>query len=194
MRDHARETLDHETFGPPPGATPARGAPGPHHHGPARFTGHGSGRAGFSPEQGGTGDHGGSVTAFEMLGHLDLSLFVKAGVQFGLFDGAIANRGTARHHAAYLPRVLDGSLLGCFAMTEHGSGSDVQALLTTATHDPDTDEIVIHTPSPDDRKDYIGNAARDGEMAAVSSSMARGTACTASWCRSATRAGRRCAA
>ena len=132
-----------------------------------------------------------------MLGHLDLSLFVKAGVQFGLFGGAIANLGTARHHAAYLPRVLDGSLLGCFAMTEHGSGSDVQALLTTATHDPGTDEIVIHTPSPDDRKDYIGNAARDGEMrrsSPNSSSMATGTACTASWCRSATRAGRRCPA
>ena len=46
--------------------------------------------------------------------------------------GAIANLGTARHHAAYLPGMLDGSLLGCFAMTETGRGCDVQDLHTTA--------------------------------------------------------------
>lgn len=122
---------------------------------------------GLTPEQGGTGDHGGSVTAFEMLAHTDLSLFVKAGVQFGLFGGAIANLGTRRHHAAYLPGVLDGSLLGCFAMTETGGGSDVAALRTTATHDPVSDDLVIHSPDAAARKDYIGNAARDGRMAAV---------------------------
>ena len=44
---------------------------------------------------GGNGDLGGSVTAFEMLGHADLSLMVKAGVHWGLFGGAVANLGTA---------------------------------------------------------------------------------------------------
>ncbi|WP_427385369.1 acyl-CoA dehydrogenase [Janibacter sp. G56] len=122
---------------------------------------------GLSVEQGGLGDYGASVTAFEMLGHADLSLFVKAGVQFGLFGGAIANLGTARHHEQYLPGMLDGSLLGCFAMTETGHGSDVQSLLTTATYDPEADELVVHTPSVMGRKDYIGNAARDARMAAV---------------------------
>ena len=52
-------------------------------------------------------------------------------------------------------------------MTETGHGSDVQSLRTTATYDPETDEIVLHTPGPAARKDYIGNAARDGRMAAV---------------------------
>ncbi|PRY56678.1 acyl-coenzyme A oxidase [Knoellia remsis] len=124
-------------------------------------------RAGLTRGMGGTGDIGASVTAFEMLGHGDLSLLVKAGVQFGLFGGAIANLGTERHHTAYLPGMLDGSLLGCFAMTETGHGSNVQHLETTATHDAETDELVIHSPTPGSRKDYIGNAARDGRMAAV---------------------------
>ncbi|WP_048555913.1 acyl-CoA dehydrogenase family protein [Nostocoides japonicum] len=127
----------------------------------------GAARQGFTVAQGGTGEAGASVTAFETLGCVDLSLLVKAGVQFGLFGGAIANLGTHAHHAAYLPRVLDLSLLGCFAMSELGHGSDVQSLRTTLTHDPETDEIVVDTPDPSARKEYIGNAARDGRTAAV---------------------------
>ncbi|KQU69039.1 acyl-CoA oxidase [Phycicoccus sp. Root101] len=122
---------------------------------------------GFPKEAGGNGDLGGSVTAFEMLGHADLSVMVKAGVHWGLFGGAVANLGTAGHHAAYLPRIIDATLPGCFAMTETGHGSDVQSLGTTATYDPATDELVVNTPDLRSRKDYIGGAARDGRLAAV---------------------------
>lgn len=121
---------------------------------------------GFTEEQGGTGDPGGSLAAFETLAGADLSLFVKLGVQVGLFGAALANLGTATHHR-HLPGVLDGSLPGCFAMTETGGGSDVAGLRTTATHDPATDDIVVHTPGPAARKDYLGNAARDGRAAVV---------------------------
>ncbi|WP_374969203.1 acyl-CoA dehydrogenase [Terrabacter sp. BE26] len=122
--------------------------------------------AGFPANQGGTAGYGEAVAAFEMLGHSDLSLFVKAGVQWGLFGGAVSLLGTSRHDDL-LPRIISGELQGCFAMTETGHGSDVQSLLTTATFDADTDEIVVHSPEPAARKDYIGNAAKDGRMAAV---------------------------
>ena len=122
---------------------------------------------GFDPAYGGGGDVGGVVTAFQMLGHGDLSLLVKAGVQWGLFGGALQALGTARHHDRYLRDMMDGTLLGCFAMTETGHGSDVQHLLTTATYDPATAEFVLHTPDAGARKDYIGGAARDARMAAV---------------------------
>lgn len=124
-------------------------------------------RATLPIDLGGTGDVGASVTGLEMIGHGDLSVFVKAGVQFGLFGGAIANLGTERHHREYLPGMADLSLPGCFAMTETGHGSDVQSILTTATYDPATDELVVHSPSPAARKDYIGGAARDARLAAV---------------------------
>jgi acyl-CoA oxidase len=123
--------------------------------------------AGFSAEPGEHGDVGSSLTAFESLGHVDLSLFVKTGVQVGLFGGAVAGLGTERHHREYLTHIADGTLLGCFAMTEVGGGSDVANLETTATYDPATDEIVVHSPTPGATKDYIGNAAKDGTLAAV---------------------------
>ncbi|MDQ4117777.1 MAG: acyl-CoA dehydrogenase family protein, partial [Actinomycetota bacterium] len=122
---------------------------------------------GFDPSVGGDGDVGGVVTSFAMLAYGDLSLLVKAGVQWGLFGGAVQVLGTSRHHEKYLRKIIDGELLGCFAMTETGHGSDVQHLHTTATYDPDTAEFMIDTPHPGARKDYIGNAARDGRMAVV---------------------------
>ncbi|CAA9294893.1 MAG: Fatty-acyl-CoA oxidase, related to yeast fatty acid beta-oxidation enzyme POX1 [uncultured Actinomycetospora sp.] len=122
---------------------------------------------GFPAAVGGRGDIGGSVVSFEMLAFADLSLQVKSGVQWGLFGGAIQALGNTEQHARFLPGVMDLSLPGCFAMTETGHGSDVQSVHTTATYDPDTGEFVIDTPTESARKDYIGNAARDGKMAAV---------------------------
>ncbi len=121
----------------------------------------------FPKEYGGLDEVGAGVTSFEMQAHADLSLLVKCGVQFGLFGGAIRHLGTAAHHERYLRDVMDGALLGCFAMTETGHGSDVQSLRTTATYDPATEEFVICTPDDDAAKNYIGNAARDGRMAVV---------------------------
>ncbi|MFD3686632.1 acyl-CoA dehydrogenase [Nocardiopsis sp. NPDC058631] len=121
---------------------------------------------GFPESVGGSDDIGASVVGFEML-VADLSLMVKTGVQWGLFGGAIRALGTGRHHAEYLPDVMSVELPGCFAMTETGHGSDVQQLRTRAVYDPAAEEFVVHTPDESARKDYIGNAARDGRMAVV---------------------------
>ena len=96
---------------------------------------------GFPEEYGGGGDIGASVAAFETLAFGDLSVLVKLGVQFGLFGGAILQLGTEPHHDAYLDDLIHGRLLGCFAMTETGHGSNVQALGTTATYDPETERV-----------------------------------------------------
>ncbi|MCF6509138.1 acyl-CoA oxidase [Blastococcus sp. MG754426] len=122
---------------------------------------------GFPKEFGGEADAGGSVTSIEMLAFVDLSLMVKAGVQWGLFGGAVQLLGTRRHHEAYLPGIMSFDLPGCFAMTETGHGSDVQQLRTTCTYDPATQTFDLHTPHEAARKDYIGNAAKDGRMAVV---------------------------
>ncbi len=102
----------------------------------------------------------------EMLAMSDLSLMVKAGVQWGLFGGAVENLGTERH-GRYIQDIITLDLLGCFAMTETGHGSDVQSLETTATYDVETQEFVVHSETPTARKDYIGGAAETATIAAV---------------------------
>ncbi len=122
---------------------------------------------GFPTAYGGGGDVGASIAAFETLAFGDLSVLVKAGVQFGLFGGAILHLGTERHHEAYLRQLISAELLGCFAMTESGHGSNVQHLGTVATYDVDADEFVITTTTESARKDYIGNAAAHATHAVV---------------------------
>lgn len=129
---------------------------------------------GFPVEHGGGGDIGASVAAFETMGFGDLSVLVKVGVQFGLFGGAILQLGTRRHHDAYLAPLVRAELLGCFAMTETGHGSNVQALGTTARYDVETQEFVITTPDDSARKDYIGNAAAHASTAVVFAQLAVG--------------------
>src|SRR5437588_5534756 len=102
---------------------------------------------GFPEEFGGHGDPGANVASFETLALGDLSLLVEFGVQFGLWGGAVQQLGTRVHHERYLKATATLELPGCFAMTEAGHGSNVQALRTTDTYDPETDELVVHTPS-----------------------------------------------
>lgn len=122
---------------------------------------------GFPDELGGAADPGGNLSAFEELFLADPSLQIKSGVQWGLFGSAVLNLGNPEQQRRWLPDIMNLTVPGCFAMTETGHGSDVAAIATTATYDPDTEEFVIHTPVPAARKEYIGNAAQHGVAAVV---------------------------
>ena len=103
---------------------------------------------------------------FEHLMFVDGSLAVKFGVQFGLFGGSIQNLGSKRHHDQYLKATGETNLLGCFAMTETGHGSNVRGVKTTATYIHKDKSLIIHTPGKNDNKEYIGNALHS-KMASV---------------------------
>ncbi|MEL6186474.1 MAG: acyl-CoA dehydrogenase family protein, partial [Myxococcota bacterium] len=127
----------------------------------------GLGRLGYPEAFGGGGRMDRFVKTFEALGMHDLSLVVKYGVQFGLFGGAILNLGTERHHRRYLEEVGAGRLLGGFAMTELGHGSNVRDVETIARYLPEREVFVIHSPSSSSRKEWIGNAAVHGTIMVV---------------------------
>lgn len=128
---------------------------------------HGGSRRAMPEKFGGLNDNGANLAGFQELVLADPSLQIKSGVQWGLFGSAIFQLGTEKHHEAWLESVVDMSLPGAFAMTETGHGSDVAAIGTTATYDPDTEEFVIHTPFRGAYKDYLGNAALHGKAATV---------------------------
>jgi acyl-CoA dehydrogenase len=79
------------------------------------------------------------------------SLAVGVAVNSGIVAGSIARHGTAEQRQRWLPKLMDGSGLGAFALTEPTSGSDAASLRTTAR--PAGDEWRI-----DGRKQFITNA------------------------------------
>ena len=107
------------------------------------------------------------LAASETLAFHDLSLLIKIGVQFGLFAGSVQRLGTEYHHRKYLLDAASAKLLGCFAMTEIGHGSNVQGVETTARYEPATGEFVINSPTFSAGKSFIGNAACDARLATV---------------------------
>lgn len=127
----------------------------------------GFGAAGIPRGADDTPDPAAAVVAFEMVAHGDLSTLIKSGVQFGLFGGAVTNLGTRWHQDTFLGDITSMKLLGCYAMTELGHGSDVAGIETTITYIPETDEYEVHSETPEATKAYIGNAARHGTMAVV---------------------------
>jgi len=122
---------------------------------------------GFPEHMGGRDAPGANLAGYQELVLADPSLQIKAGVQWGLFASAIYQLGTPEQHDRLLRPALDVTVPGAFAMTETGHGSDVAALDTTATYDPQTEEFVIHTPFRAAWKDYLGNAAKHATAATV---------------------------
>ncbi|MFN5550233.1 MAG: acyl-CoA dehydrogenase, partial [Bacteroidota bacterium] len=70
-------------------------------------------------------------------------------------------------HKKYLKDIGTLDLPGCFAMTETHHGSNVKGIETTATYQHATKTLVINTPHAFAKKEYIGNAAKHGQMATV---------------------------
>ena len=121
----------------------------------------------YDPKYGGAGKNQEYMNIVEVIAHQDMSLAVKQGVQFGLFGMSMYALGTDKHHSKYLPDIMSGNLLGGFAMTEVGGGSDVQGVTTEAVYDHATRSFTLNTPDDSAKKAYIGNAALHGEMMVV---------------------------
>jgi acyl-CoA dehydrogenase len=78
-----------------------------------------------------------------------------AGTNLGIGSVGIVIDGTEAQKQTYLPRLATGELIGSFALTEPGSGSDAASLTTSARKDGD--HYVINGA-----KRYITNAPQAG--------------------------------
>ncbi|MCU7821739.1 acyl-CoA dehydrogenase family protein [Kitasatospora sp. DSM 101779] len=89
-------------------------------------------------EYGGSGgDHLAYCLALEELGRGDSAVRGIVSVSLGLVGKSIAGYGTEEQKRAWLPRLTSGEVLGCFALTEPGTGSDAANLTTRAVRDGD---------------------------------------------------------
>ncbi|KAL4584784.1 hypothetical protein LXL04_009394 [Taraxacum kok-saghyz] len=81
-------------------------------------------------------------------------------LQWNMFVPAIEGQGTEEQIDKWLPLAKKMQVIGCYAQTELGHGSNVQGLETTATFDPQTDEFVIHSPTLTSSKWWPGGMGK----------------------------------
>ncbi|MBN6041183.1 acyl-CoA dehydrogenase family protein [Amycolatopsis sp. 195334CR] len=75
------------------------------------------------------------VLVTEELGRGDSAVRGIVSVSLGLVTKTIVTHGTDEQRAQWLPRLVSGDALGCFALTEPGTGSDAASVSTRATRD-----------------------------------------------------------
>ncbi|ROQ98850.1 hypothetical protein EDE04_5392 [Streptomyces sp. 2132.2] len=89
-------------------------------------------------EYGGSGgDHLAYVLVTEELGRGDSAVRGIVSVSLGLVAKTIAAWGTEEQKREWLPRLCSGEALGCFGLTEPGTGSDAGSLTTRAVREGD---------------------------------------------------------
>ncbi|MFE1556187.1 acyl-CoA dehydrogenase family protein [Streptomyces sp. NPDC058734] len=89
-------------------------------------------------EYGGSGgDHLSYVLVTEELGRGDSAVRGIVSVSLGLVAKTVAAWGTEEQKRTWLPRLCSGEALGCFGLTEPGTGSDAAALTTRAVREGD---------------------------------------------------------
>ncbi|MEV6975216.1 acyl-CoA dehydrogenase family protein [Kitasatospora sp. NPDC093806] len=89
-------------------------------------------------EYGGSGgDHLAYCLVLEELGRGDSAVRGIVSVSLGLVAKSVNAFGTEEQKRHWLPRLTSGEALGCFALTEPGTGSDAANLTTRAVRDGD---------------------------------------------------------
>ncbi|AKA02992.1 butyryl-CoA dehydrogenase [Streptomyces noursei ZPM] len=87
-------------------------------------------------EYGGSGgDHLSYALVTEELGRGDSAVRGIVSVSLGLVAKTLAAWGDEEQKRTWLPRLTSGAALGCFGLTEPGTGSDAAALTTRAVRD-----------------------------------------------------------
>jgi len=83
------------------------------------------------------GDHLSYCLVIEELGKGDSAVRGIVSVSLGLVAKTIAAHGTDAQRSEWLPRLCAGEAVGCFGLTEPGTGSDAGNLTTRAVRDGD---------------------------------------------------------
>ena len=89
------------------------------------------------------------------------------GLHYTMFQMSVMNLSSEDQKKRWMPDIRNHKILGCYAQTELGHGSNVAGLETTATLDKATDEFVIHSPTVTSTKFWPGDLGRNTTHAIV---------------------------
>ncbi|KAH9815900.1 acyl-CoA dehydrogenase/oxidase C-terminal [Melampsora americana] len=84
-----------------------------------------------------------------------------------MFLKTLTEQGDDEQQELFTRRAEKFEIIGCYAQTELGHGSNVQGLETTAIYDPKTKEFVINSPYLTASKWWIGGLGRSADHAVV---------------------------
>ncbi|KAL4157190.1 hypothetical protein PRNP1_006215 [Phytophthora ramorum] len=88
-------------------------------------------------------------------------------VHRAMFVPTLENQGDDEQRAKWLPLAKSYKILGAYAQTELGHGSNVQGIETVATYDRATQEFVIDSPTLTSRKWWPGGLGKTANHAIV---------------------------
>ncbi|KAF9895095.1 fatty-acyl coenzyme A oxidase [Aspergillus nanangensis] len=89
------------------------------------------------------------------------------GLHASMFLVTLREQGTPEQHKLFLERAEKYQIIGCYAQTELGHGSNVRGLETRATWNPEDQTFTIHSPTLTASKWWIGSLGRNANHAVV---------------------------
>lgn len=89
------------------------------------------------------------------------------GLHLNAFVKSIELLADEEQREKWLPKCYSFEVIGCYAQTELGHGSDLKSLETTATFDPDTDQFIINSPTISSHKFWPGGLGKHANHALV---------------------------
>ena len=89
------------------------------------------------------------------------------GLHSSMFLVTLRDQGTPEQHKLFLEKAERYEIVGCYAQTELGHGSNVRGLETTATWNPEDKTFTIHSPHLTASKWWIGSLGRTANHAVV---------------------------